>query len=200
MSNQSDIRELSDEALLSAVAARRSEALAELYSRFAPRMLGLIATILRDRHAANDVLQESMLSLWTSAAAGFDPALGSAQSWVLRVARSRAIDALRRAGRRPEETLPEEAKWPVSSAGGVGGGHGSAELRLAIDALPDEERRPLVLAYAFGYSREHIAEHLGSPVGTVKTRIRRATARLRELIGPSSGGSAPAMGGPGGGA
>lgn len=199
MSNQSDIRELSDEALLNAVAARRPEALAELYSRFAPRMLGLIATILRDRHAANDVLQESMLSLWTSAAAGFDPALGSAQSWVLRVARSRAIDALRRAGRRPEETLPEEAKWPAAAAG-AGGGRESAELRRAIDALPDEERRPLVLAYAFGYSREHIAEHLGSPVGTVKTRIRRATARLRELIGPPPGGSAPAMGGPGGGA
>lgn len=146
-------------------------------------MLGLIMRVTRDKHAAEDVLQKCMLEVWTRHAQRYQPALGSVESWLLRLARSRAIDHTRSSSRHPfasiDETLDHDRAAPA--AGGLDHAQRSA-LDAALSQLPEEERRPVVLAYLHGLSREQIAEHVGVPVGTVKTRIRRGIHRLRDNL------------------
>lgn len=177
-----------DETLLRRVAGGDRAAFMELYDRFSGRALGVIMTVVRDRAAAEDVLQEVMLEIWDRSAARFDPSLGSASSWVLRVARARAIDHLRKSTRsaaheaRRAEALPrvEAGEHPQFSAE-------TTAMSDALARMPEDERVPLVLAYAYGLSREEISAHVGTPVGTVKTRIRRAVSRLRDLIQAGEG-------------
>lgn len=158
----------------------------ELYTRFSPRMLGIVLTVMGDRHAAEDIVQDAMLELWDRSAARYDPALGTAASWILRLARSRAIDHTRRVGRR-STLIEKNAEVLTRRAPDTDRPHAleSEALRSVLSNLPEEERLPVVLAYAYGLSREEIAEHTGAPVGTVKTRIRRAVARLREHMSPA---------------
>lgn len=167
------------------VASQDRAAFQELHGRYAPRMFGLILTVVRDRTLAEDVLQNVLLEIWNRHAARYVPALGKADGWLLRLANSRAIDAVRSV-RRSREISHEESALPSrpADAGGAGGGAAEqATIRAAISGLPEEERVPVVLAYVKGYSREEIAAHCSVPVGTVKTRIRRGLARLRESMG-----------------
>jgi RNA polymerase sigma-70 factor (ECF subfamily) len=157
----------------------------ELYDRFSPRLYGLIIGLLHDHSSANDVLQEVMVSLWKSAAARYDPALGSAESWLLMLARSRAIDHLRsvartkaRTQRAGEQEVIQQLAAPRPTEGAA-----LADLRRLLATLPGELQQPILLAYAHGMSREEIASQLNIPVGTVKTRISRGVDRLRDLVG-----------------
>jgi RNA polymerase sigma-70 factor (ECF subfamily) len=184
------------EELLRRIAQRDQGAMVRLYDAFAPRMLGLISMVVKDRNAAQDVLQDVMINVWQTAAARFNPALGSAESWLLMVARSRAIDHARRTTRQArigasgqEEAIERSTAVapgfaPERAAGGASGEGASrlSALRSGLDGLTPEEREPVMLAYAQGMSREQIAAHLGVPVGTVKTRIHRAIGRLRESL------------------
>lgn len=176
--------------LLQRAAGGDRAAFMELYDRFSGRMLGIILTVVRDRATAEDVLQDVMLELWNRSAARFDPSLGSASSWVLRIARARAIDHLRRSGRasaheaRRAEGLPRvEAREQPNYT------DHSESFHAALREMPEDERVPLVLAYGYGLSREEISSHVGAPVGTIKTRLRRAVARLRGLVVESGEGA-----------
>lgn len=181
---------VSDEALVQRVAASDQAAYLLLYQRYAPRLLGLIVSVLRDRNLAEDVLQKVMLEVWERHAARYQPVLGSVEGWLLRLAKSRAIDAVRASQRRKsltlEDTSATSSSAPSSNVGGLEENERKA-LQSAIAGLPDDERQPIVLAYVHGLSREEIAEQCKVPVGTVKTRIRRATTRLRELLAPMGG-------------
>lgn len=181
---------VSDEALVQRVAASDQAAYLLLYQRYAPRLLGLIVSVLRDRNLAEDVLQKVMLEVWERHAARYQPVLGSVEGWLLRLAKSRAIDAVRASQRRRNVTLEDtsatSSSAPSSNVGGLEENERKA-LQSAIAGLPDDERQPMVLAYVHGLSREEIAEQCKVPVGTVKTRIRRATTRLRELLAPMGG-------------
>lgn len=180
------VRSLSDERLLTLVAAKDSDAFMELYDRFAHRMLGLIVKFVRDRDAANDVLQDVMSEIWDRAANKYDPALGRAEGWLLRLSRSRSIDYLRRTRR--TASLDAASEGDVFAAGLPGDDGLVVHLRRGLSQLPDDERVPIMLAYAQGLSRDQIAEHLSMPVGTIKTRIRRGVQRLTEWLGtPTSG-------------
>lgn len=172
------------------VASGDQSAYLALYQRYAPRLLGLIVSVLRDRNLAEDVLQKVMLEVWERHAARYQPVLGSVEGWLLRLAKSRAIDAVRASERRKsvpiEEISPQAARASATSSTGLEENERKA-LQAAIAGLPEEERQPIVLAYIHGMSREEIAEQCKVPVGTVKTRIRRATSRLREVLAPMGG-------------
>jgi RNA polymerase sigma-70 factor (ECF subfamily) len=158
-----------------------------------------------DRHVAEEVVQETFLALWNRADR-FDPGVGSLAAWLHTIARNRTVDRLRAAGRRPGlfplsaaagEGENETAAMERLAAGGtvvggsmVGLGPDAAlaasetriMLRAALAGMPDEERTVIVLAYREELSQSEIADRLGWPIGTVKTRTRRALRRLRGVL------------------
>jgi RNA polymerase sigma-70 factor (ECF subfamily) len=172
----------SDEQLLADIAAGDRGAFAALYDRFAPRLLGLIVRIVGIRGDAEDVLQDAFLQVWRTAGQ-FDPGRARADVWLLLVARSRAIDRLRR---RPavESSAddPPAADDPPTEAARR---EGAALARSAVDALPPDQRRAVEMAFFHGLTHDEIAARLNAPLGTVKTRIRLGLGRLRKRLPPT---------------
>ncbi len=180
---QSDLAEAE---LLSAVARRDERAFALLYEQYSSILLGLLLRILRSRPEAEDVLQEVFLQIWQQAAA-FDPARGRPFTWLVTLARSRAIDRLRMLDSR-ERAAQRSAKEAPSGAGeartddlAINTEHREI-VESALSQLPEEQRRTLVLAYLDGMSQSEIAAHTGQPLGTVKTRTRSGLMKLNELL------------------
>lgn len=197
-----------DAALVAAVAAGSEDALAALYDRHAPGIHAAALRLTGDRGVAEDVVQEVFLILWNRAER-FDPAVGSLTAWLGTIARHRAVDRLRAASRRPQlvalgrsgdegsadEALERAAeRRPVGDrldAGNPVAVLDAAEARAAINdalaAMPDPEREVILLAYRDELSQSEIAGRLGWPLGTVKTRTRRALARLRGALADTYG-------------
>jgi RNA polymerase sigma-70 factor (ECF subfamily) len=194
-----------DAALVREVAAGSEAALATLYDRHADAVYAAACRLTADRQVAEEVVQETFLALWNRAEL-YDPAAGSLAAWLHTIARNRTVDRLRAAGRRPNLIALSSAAGidedgtaaleRIVSAGDVLGGanlgpgpEGSveaAELRAtvqdALAAMPAQERTVIELAYREELSQSEIAERLGWPLGTVKTRTRRALLRLRTLL------------------
>ena len=166
----------SDEQLMGLVARGDEEAFVALYERLAPRALGMIRRLLHDRDEAEDVLQNVMWEVWQRAE-NYDRALATPATWVLMIARARALDHLRKRRRRGMVTEDAPADVPHDP---VSAPELLVPIADAIAVIPPEQRRVLSLAYAYGLSRERIAEMEGIPVGTVKTRLRAAIRYLRE--------------------
>ncbi len=206
----------SDAALVRAVAAGSHDALAALYDRHADAVFASASRLTSDRGMAEEVVQETFLALWDRAET-FDPSLGSLPAWLHTIARNRTVDRLRAAGRRPNLVPLSSAASGGSARGGeeadadtlervLAGGllvAGSIPppsperefalhelriaLRLALAGMPEPERIVIVLAYSDDLSQSEIAERLGWPLGTVKTRTRRALRHLREVLGSGVG-------------
>ena len=165
--------------------ARGSEdALAELYDRFGGVAYGVALRILRDPALAQDAVQDAFLAAWRTAPA-FDPARGNASTWLLTLVHRRAVDLVRREERRRADVLDESV--PVASGDSV---DEAAEVRTerravqaALARLPPDQREALELAYYGGLSQSQLAERLGLPLGTVKSRMFTALATLRDLLG-----------------
>ena len=171
-----------DEALLTQVARGEESALAELYDRFGRVAYGLALRILRDDRLAEDAVQEAFLTVWRQAAS-FRADRAKAQTWLLTIVHRRAVDLVRREERRRADTLEPETEPSGASA------EEDAELRdrrsavqRALAQLPEEQRRPLELAYYGGLTQSELAERLGVPLGTVKSRMFAGLGRLRELL------------------
>ena len=189
---QAEPSQIADEALLQAVSRGDESALAALYDRYRLILFGLILRILHDRQEGEDVLQEVFLQVWRRAN-DFDPARGRAFTWLVTIARSRALDRLRMLSSRSrfveadEQTVSDEvtdtAQELVKSEEGQ-------IVRQALAELPHEQRRALLLAYFEGLTQAEIAERLGDPLGTVKTRMRSGLIKLRELLRDRSRGLA----------
>jgi RNA polymerase sigma-70 factor (ECF subfamily) len=177
-------RDRGDRDLVAAMEARDADALGTLYDRHSARLLGLAHRILGDTGEAEEVLQETFLYAWR-AASTFDPSRGSVLAWLIVAARSRSIDRLRArrpsAARGPGDTDPLDR---LSAPGDIEAESASreweTECRAAIGKLPAEQREALDLAYFEGLTHAEIAERTGSPLGTVKTRIRLGLMKLRE--------------------
>jgi RNA polymerase sigma factor (sigma-70 family) len=173
---------LDDAGLLAAMACGDEAALAALYDRFGRAAYGLAYRILRDGALAEDAVQDAFLAAWRTAAA-FDPARGSASAWLLTLVHRRAVDVVRREDRR--RALPLEDA-PVTSGDATDESAEVREQRRAVQAalaqLPDDQRRALELAYYGGLSQAELAEELGVPLGTVKSRMFAALAKLRDLL------------------
>ena len=174
---------LSDEALVALAARSETSALAELYDRYGRTAYGLAFRVLRDQGLAEDAVQEAFLSVWRTASR-FVPERGKASTWILTLVHRRAVDVVRREQRRRTESL-ERAAEPA-----VEGVEEDAWLRLqrervqeALRHLPDAQREALELAYYGGFSQSELAERLGQPLGTIKSRMFGGLSRLRELLG-----------------
>lgn len=206
-----------DAALMRQVVAGSQAALASLYDRHADAVFASSCRLTSDRGIAEEVVQETFLAIWDRAET-FDSTRGSVAAWLHTIARNRTVDRLRAAGRRPTlipmsaaasvggddadaDTLDRllaagsmvASSAPITSpeAAAVLGELRSA-LQAAVASMPDDERTVITMAYADGLSQAEIAERLGWPLGTVKTRTRRALARLRAVLQVGDG--APLVG------
>jgi RNA polymerase sigma-70 factor, ECF subfamily len=181
---QAEPSQIADDDLLQGVSRGDESALAALYDRYRLILFGLILRILHDRHEAEDVLQEAFLQVWRRAK-DFDPARGRAFTWLVTIARSRALDRLRMLGSRSRfvDTDAEAASDQViDTAQELVKSEAGQIVRRALRELPAEQRRTLLLAYFEGLTQAEIAERLGDPLGTVKTRMRSGLIKLRELL------------------
>jgi RNA polymerase sigma-70 factor (ECF subfamily) len=174
---------LSDEALVALAARSEQGALAELYDRYGRTAYGLALRVLRDERLAEDAVQEAFLSLWRTAGR-FVPERGKASTWILTLVHRRAVDTVRREQRSRAEALGPSAEPAAADV------HEDAWLRLqrervqdALRRLPDVQREALELAYYGGFSQSELAERLGQPLGTIKSRMFAGLTRMRELLG-----------------
>jgi RNA polymerase sigma factor (sigma-70 family) len=181
-----ELAHLSDEALVALVARGDDGALAALYDRFGRVAYGLALRVVRDRSLAEDAVQDAFLTVWRNADR-FMPERAKASTWILTFVHRRAVDLVRREERRRTEPLPEtplESEAPATDE--------EAWLRLrrervqkALRLLPDQQREALELAYFGGFTQSELAERLGEPLGTIKSRMFTGLARLRELLADS---------------
>ncbi|HEU4942522.1 MAG TPA: sigma-70 family RNA polymerase sigma factor [Gaiellaceae bacterium] len=172
----------SDEDVLEAVGRGDHDALGVLYDRFGRLAYGLAFRILRDRALAEDAVQEAFLAVWR-AADGYRRERAKPSTWILTVVHRRAVDLVRREERRrgePLESAPEPAVAPVDEDATLR--ERRAAVQDALTALPGDQRQALELAYYGGLTQSELAERLGVPLGTVKSRMFAGLARLRELL------------------
>ena len=199
-----------DQALVERIAMGDEAAFATAYDRHSNLLFGSLVRFLGDRDAAAEVTQDAFMALWRRAGQ-FDAATGSLSAWLLGIARHRAIDRYRSEGRRAAShsvplsvLLADEHDSATSSAddlpswrladdqvgapampdpGSVADQHWlQSVVRTVISELPEVERSVVLLAYSGGLSQSEIADRLGAPIGTVKSRTRRAFARLRSSL------------------
>ena len=171
--------------LLRQIAAGSSEALGTFYDRHAGLTLGLLQRMLGENGEAEEVLQEVFFQVWREARR-YDPGRSSPRGWLLLLARSRALDRLRAATARQkrEERLGREAAVAAAPIGSRRLEHLDRQRRIgsALESLPPEQRRVVELAFFHGLSQTEIAEQLGAPLGTVKSRALMAMKKLRSLL------------------
>jgi len=177
--------QITDAQLLEAITEGDEQALAALYDRYGSILFGLLLRILHDRAEAEDVLQEIFLRVWQRAA-DFDEQRGRVFTWLVTIARSRAIDRLRSLNSR-ERVAEEASRANVSSmtTNALADTLASEQremVALALAEIPEEQRRMLLLAYFEGLTQSEIASRTGEPLGTVKTRTRAGLARLRVIL------------------
>jgi RNA polymerase sigma-70 factor (ECF subfamily) len=195
------VRELDDARLVARIASGDEAAFVIAYDRNASYLFGSLVRFLGDREAAAEVVQDAFVTLWRRAAQ-FDRASGSLLTWLLAIARHRAIDRMRAEGRRPlRDAASLDVPIPDSTSSGAGSRPNTptelvagaatdagavaerrwtqAVVRAGIAELPEQEREVIVLGYALDLSQAQIAERLEWPLGTVKSRTRRALAQLR---------------------
>jgi RNA polymerase sigma-70 factor, ECF subfamily len=210
----------SDDDLVREVVAGSHDALAALYDRHVDGVFAAARRLAGDRQLAEEVVQETFLSLWNRAEL-FDARAGSLAAWLRTIARNKAVDRLRAANRRPRalsasrvayaDESDEDALDRLAASGSpfeVSDPSGDPEhiavwrwtrgrIRHALASMPEEELAVIVLAYDGDLSQSEIADRLAWPIGTVKTRTRRALRRLREALaadlGPARGNRASAL-------
>lgn len=180
----------SDEALVSAIARGDTEALAALYDRHAPLMLGLARRIVIGKPEAEDIVHDVFVEAWRRAA-DYDENRGSVKAWLLLRTRSRAIDFRKSAG--VARTVPTgDDDWLAALADprvADSEAPDRARLRQLLSSLSEDQREVLFLGYFEGLSSSEIANRIGAPIGTVKSRVAAALAALRLALADQSGGS-----------
>jgi RNA polymerase sigma-70 factor (ECF subfamily) len=176
-----DLAHLSDEAVVALVGRGEDSALGELYDRFGRVAYGLALRVLRDPTLAEDAVQDAFVDVWRSAGR-FLPERAKAGTWILTFVHRRAVDLVRREQRR--RTEPAEHAPPVAEAADE-----EVWLRLerervqrALRALPDQQREALELAYYGGFTQSELADRLGQPLGTIKSRMFSGLATMRDLL------------------
>jgi RNA polymerase sigma factor (sigma-70 family) len=176
--------DLSDEALVAGMAAGDPDVAAVLVRRFRARVYGLALSITRQREAAEEVAQDAFVRAWRYAAS-FDPRRGSAAAWLLGIARNVALDHLRSIGRRLDRPTHDPDGFFGNLVGEealVSPHDDLATVAEALRALPAEQRETLIAAAYYGFTAREMSEAWNIPLGTVKTRIRLAMAKLRTVL------------------
>jgi RNA polymerase sigma factor (sigma-70 family) len=183
-----ELEHLSDEALVALVARSDDTALAELYDRLGRPAYGLALRVLRDPSLAQDAVQEAFLAAWRTAAS-YDPRRAKASTWVLTIVHRRAVDLVRRENRRrgaPLEDAPVRAGDATDEEAWVR--EQRRDVQSALAQLPSDQREALELAYYGGLTQSELAERLGVPLGTIKSRMFAGLSKLRDLLADAGGG------------
>jgi RNA polymerase sigma-70 factor (ECF subfamily) len=171
--------------LVAALRRREPRAMEVLYDRFGRQAFGLAYRIMGDGPSAEDVVQEAFLTLWRQAER-IDPARGKVGSFLLTMVHHKAIDALRakqgRTARQISIDVAEVEKAGPDVAERVIQSLSREEVRTALAAIPDEQRRPIEMAYFEGFTHVEIAEALALPLGTVKSRVRLGLDKMRTAM------------------
>ena len=169
--------------LLEATAAGDAAAFRNLYDATSAKLFGIVLRIIRDRGQAEDILQETYLRVWQKAEA-YDPSAGRPVTWLATIARNRAIDRIRSVEHRISASRhgdDEMILQQIPHSDGLNADPAMREaLRVCLEQLDEQSRECVVLAYCAGYSRDELAERMGSPVGTIKTWLHRS---LKSLLG-----------------
>jgi RNA polymerase sigma-70 factor, ECF subfamily len=177
-----DSSDPSDEQVLEAVGRGDDDALGVLYDRFGRLAYGLAFRVLRDQALAEDAVQEAFLAVWRSADA-YKRERAKPSTWILTVVHRRAVDLVRREERRrgePLESAPERTSDPADED--VVLRDRRTAVQSALRELPGDQRQALELAYYCGLTQSELAERLGVPLGTVKSRMFAGLGRMRELL------------------
>jgi len=183
-----DIRDLADEEVMQLVQRGDPQAFELLYDRHGGAAYSLAYRIVGKQAAAEDVVQEALLSIWRSRRR-YDPTRGSVRTWILGIVHNRAIDGLRRSSvhdRRRETLDVVEERFEASERTDVevARREEARSVRGALETLPAEQRQTIELAYFGGFTQNQIAELMDQPVGTVKGRMRLGLEKMRrELVG-----------------
>ena len=181
-----DIRDLADEEVMQLVQRGDPRAFELLYDRHGGAAYSLAYRIVGRQAAAEDVVQEALISIWRSRLR-YDQTRGSVRTWILGIVRNRAIDGLRRNAvhdrrREPLEVAVEQQEAPERTDVEVARREEARTVRGALDVLPAEQRRTIELAYFGGFTHSQIAELLDEPVGTVKGRMRLGLDKMRREL------------------
>ena len=171
-------------ALMARIARGDEPAFAELYDELAPTVYGIVLRVVRDPAQSEEVTQEVFVELWRQAAR-FDVARGGVRGWAVTIAHRRAVDRVR-----SEQSRRDRQRRDAAASAGATENPSDAVIdsldrgraRLALTELSDAQRRALELAYFDGLTHVEVAEQLGVPLGTAKTRIRDGLIRLRSLM------------------
>ena len=177
----------SDRLIVDRIAAGDEDAFALAYDRYADLLYGSVVRFTGDRETAAEIVQDAFMALWRRAGQ-FDERSGTLAGWLLAIARHRAVDVHRAEIRRPALAVAvdeERSAAPATNHEGADPHDVAAQrwlqavVRTAVSELPDDERAVLTLAYSSGLSQSEISGRIGVPLGTVKSRTRRAMAHLR---------------------
>jgi RNA polymerase sigma-70 factor, ECF subfamily len=182
-----ELRELADEDLMQLVRRGDAQAFEVVYERHCSAAFSLAYRMCGTRAAAEDVVQESFLSLWRSGAR-YDRARGSVRTWVLGIVHNRAIDSLRRSivhdrRRASDEGIEERFEARERTDVEVARLDEAQEIRVALKTLPAEQSRVIELAYFGGFTQSEIATMIDTPIGTVKGRMRLGLEKMRAQLG-----------------
>jgi len=175
---------ISDAELIHAIVQGDEQAFASLYDRYHSSLLGFLLRILNSKAEAEDVLQEVFVQVWQHAP-DYDETRGRVFTWLVTIARSRALDRLRSLDSRERTVIRASHEWPENISDGVNDAIKSEqgeEVRQALEEIPEAQRHALLLAYFEGLSQSEIAARIGKPLGTIKTRTRDGLKKLRNLL------------------
>src|SRR5262249_14801882 len=174
---------MTDVELISRITRRDRAAFDAFYDRYAQIIFGLCLRILRDRAEAEDALQDIFVQIWKEAER-FDPARASAKTWIFTIARSRSLDRYRSRKSVQQRVEPDTTDFAaVPSAGDLQQSSLMQQyVGRALEQLSKDQRYVLELSYYEGLTQEEIAERLGEPLGTIKSRIRSSLIKLRSLF------------------
>lgn len=183
-----DYQKFDDESLIRLIVKNQPEALGELYERYNRLVFGMAVNAVGDQALAEEITQDVFLRVWNKAST-YQAEQGKVSSWIAGITRNRAIDVFRHRRNRAEmySISWEEISLfdPPDSQNvelEIEAKHNKQRIQQALYQLPHEQREALALAYFRGYTHEEIAEALGQPLGTIKTRIRLGMEKLRQLL------------------
>jgi len=171
--------------LVAAVAKGDQGAFERLYAATRAKLYGVVLRILRRADLADEVMQDAYLKIWRSAGE-FDPQLATPITWMVAIARNRALDLVRKKSETSIEDEPAALEAASEVANPLERHETTDQLRrllVCLDALETERRELILLAYFAGFSREQLAARFAAPVNTVKTWLRRSLVRIRECLG-----------------
>jgi RNA polymerase sigma-70 factor (ECF subfamily) len=184
-----DYSTLDDEMLIRLMVQAQAAALSELYDRYNRLVFSLALSLVGNRATAEEITLDVFTKLWENAGA-YRSEQAKVSTWLINITRHQAIDVLRRQNARPEQY---SLSWAETTPASINSNANSPEemvelslrqeqIRAAIAQLPADQRQALALAYFNGYTHRQIAEQLGQPLGTIKTRIRLAMQKLRQVL------------------